>query len=195
MVAALQRTHDIVVGTYYVRRCHFLQDRSCIATLDSIEPRLRDRRPSRWDPSFDWIERRLLDPTAAVLAMVVEEKDEAIRLADQALGSLERAKEHMAAADYEDLRGHLERLHHVARVFRAVGRAYFTWRIEAEAAAMADALAELDRIADETVERYGEEFMLGAPGQECSLAVKRLRLMADDIRARRPDAAADLSAP
>ena len=194
VIAALQRTHDIVLGTYYVKKCYFLQDHSCVAELDYVERHLRDKRASRWDPAFEWIEKRLLDPNATVLAMAVEEKDEAIRLAEQALGNIERAGEHLAAGDREDLRGHLERLHHVARIFRAVCRAYFAWRIGADAAGIRDALAELDRITAETVERYGEEFILGIPGQQRSLAVKRLRLLAGTIRERRPDAAATAAA-
>jgi len=80
---------------------------------------------SATDPSRASLGQQLLQPDDELMAKIIADKEEAIRLAEASMGDLERAKPDLAPADYEELKGYLALGADCAALWRQIGEALF----------------------------------------------------------------------
>ncbi len=123
---------------------------------------------AKWYPERKPTWQKIQSPDMAFLNDVIQEKDEAIRLAQQSLAELRRAKDQFRLADFSALERALRFDELWARIWRDLMRAFFLRQIgrkqgwtEESKAQLDVALGALTQLADDLESKFGKGFPRG----------------------------------
>ena len=99
---------------------------------------------SKWDPSKRALSESFFKPDENLIRAAVEEKSEAIRLASEALRSIEQARGKLSDLDAEQLRYWFEKLRDSAELWRYLSELYLRHRqVSGSAAPLLEAMKDL----------------------------------------------------
>lgn len=159
--SALLRTWDIVMKSWHDLG-FWVQElpKSELADLAWYNYSLHWESLAIWDESFRSTEQALFHPTEETVAAVIDEKDEAVRLAEESIADIEQARPHLLALDYEELTQYFRRELIMCRVFRAYSEAFYRARMwyggdKSQEPAIRQSLARMLALAEE-VERLAD---------------------------------------
>jgi len=117
LYAAFMRTFDIVNQGYFVLG-FWVTNHSLLPDYGYATRSLTGRTTAKWDPAAKATEQDLFHPTNSTVRRISAQKDEALRLVDQSLADIEKARPHLAQRDYEELRGLLLREKAMVQVWK-----------------------------------------------------------------------------
>lgn len=121
----------VYVGHGVDREFHYWRD-----VIQHIAPAwAKEPNGAQWE-EIPWVlEQGWVRPGEAMdeeyLRYILVEKDYGVRLAEESVGHIERARPHLSEADYQDLHHYFQRTLLTARLHRAVAAAYFGFRVYA----------------------------------------------------------------
>ena len=130
VVSALERTWDIVLKSWNDLG-FWVQEfpKSELADIAWYNWSLCWESLAIWDQSYRDTERMLFYPTEETVAAVTAEKDEAVRLSQEALTEIEKTKPFLPEAEYAILLRYFERELLLCKVFRAYSEGYYRTRM------------------------------------------------------------------
>ncbi len=130
VASALAQTWDIVMKSWHDLGfwVHELP-KSEIADIGWYNLSLHMESLAVWDESYRETARMLQNPTETTVAAVVAEKDEAVRLARQALAEVHWQVPWRSDSDYQELRRFFEREHIMCQIFRAYSEGFYRTRM------------------------------------------------------------------
>ena len=131
---ALQPCDDIIHKSFYALE-FWVTNHSRLPSFDYFDSHLRSRSATKWDPENQQLAElanQLQHPTPHVLERVLEEKDEALALAGQALEALHQAQPYLDPEPFEDLMWRLVLLQRVAEIWKLHAEACFAYKVLAE---------------------------------------------------------------
>ena len=100
------------------------------------------------DPSVKNTESALNYPTPEYLEVILKEKDEAISLADECMGNLQRAKPHLTSEQYDDLFWRINLLGRVTRIWKAHAEAFWGYKVLEQGDTVAGLRERINRSLD-----------------------------------------------
>jgi hypothetical protein len=94
-----------------------------------IEFSIRTESLAIYDSSYKALEKKLVYPDQDTLSRVIQEKDEALAMAAEALKAVEQVRTFLKESDYQQLHKHFLLAWYVARAYRLYMELYFRFRI------------------------------------------------------------------
>lgn len=158
----LQRTEAVVEKTFLVQGFYFLNNHSRVPELPYAHSHLWENYLPLWVPSLQPAHQALLHPSLETYRQVVEEKDEAVRMAERNLQEVEGMRTQLPPSSYSELVKELTRERDAAILWRAMADAYFAHsrlriarRDPVLRAMVEQRIAALEAVADEIGRRWG----------------------------------------
>ena len=102
LYSAFMRTQEIVDKGLYALG-FWMTNHSMLPRYDYAEGSLRRRSTAKWDPAYKPIEQELYNPTTETITKIDAEKDAALKLVNESIRDLEKAKPFLKAKDYAHL--------------------------------------------------------------------------------------------
>lgn len=154
LYAAFMRTQEIVDKGYFVLG-FWVTNHSKMPSYNYAKKSLTGRTTAKWDPSAKATEQELFNPTAGTIGKISSEKDIALRLVEESIADIERAKPHLSAQDYAHLSDLFQRTRAMVVVWKAAMEVFFGIEVynatknDADAQFLAAAANRLSRLADD----------------------------------------------
>ncbi len=188
--AALRKSFEMTTKMYYAKG-FWVSNHSRLPSYDYADGHISERSTAQWDPDpkYKRIEESLNNPDQQVLAEILAEKDRAIRLCQESIKDVERARPHLTAAAYRQLEQTYARAEFCTRLWREAMAAFFRCKLylrtgdEQVLRQVRTALGRMDELADESEKRFDQDVAI----PERAAAIRKL---AGEIRARMDRSAA-----
>jgi len=182
--AALRRSFEMTTKMYYVKG-FWVSNHSRLPDYEYADGHISSRSIAKWDPDpkYKRIEEALRRPDRTVLAEIVAEKQQAVRLCQASIRDIERARPHLSAQAYAQLRRCYERADFCTRLWREAMTAFFGCKVyrrtgdEQVRRQVLEALQRMDALAEESEARFDQARAI--PERAASI-----RTLADQIRNR-----------
>jgi len=190
VISAMKKTKEILDKVYLIKHFKFLNEHSSVPTVGYAESHITSASLAIWIPEEKELEQRLLHPDGELFHEILEEKDEAIKLAKEALSDIKKAKPYLNEKDYQYLYSQFKKELDVAKLWRYLAEAFYSYMLYKETgdkiwqSRAGRICSELEQYKEYLVKEYGKNFYLGPRENPRAFVIPRVQEFVDEIRAK-----------